>query len=314
METIKARLEKDIDHLTELRESGMQIKDIAKIYNVNPSNVSSVLLKHNVLWRRKLTIDDYPEIIRRYIAGEPIHIIAKDYRVNQDKISRLLKDNNIHIRDVSECHRKYELNEQYFDNIDTPNKAYIIGLLIADGNISQKNSVRLQLQESDKLILEKINNEIGSTRPLRFVKVSKYKSNYKDSYLLEFNSSHMIEELSKYYITPRKDFTTQFPISIDESLYRHVIRGILDGDGCIVKTSYSCCITGNSTLIYFIRDYIQDTLGIKCGVSSIQSNDKTKCLYIHSKKRVKTFLDYIYKDADLFIERKYDIYQEKYCA
>ena len=145
METIKARLEKDIDHLTELRESGMQIKDIAKIYNVNPSNVSSVLLKHNVLWRRKLTIDDYPEIIRRYIAGEPIHIIAKDYRVNQDKISRLLKENNIHIRDVSECHRKYELNEQYFDNIDTPNKAYIIGLLIADGNISQKNSELIQI-------------------------------------------------------------------------------------------------------------------------------------------------------------------------
>lgn len=314
METIKSRLEKDLDNIIRLRESGIQIKEIAKMYDVHPSNVSSILLSHNVLWRRKLTKDDYPNIIQRYIDGEPIHTIAKDYRVTDNKISQLLKDNNIHIRDISECHRIYDLNESYFDFIDTPNKAYIIGLLIADGNISKNNSVRLQLVESDKSILEKIRKEIGSTRPLTFVNVSKRKSTYQDSYLLEFASRHMIDKLADYYITPRKDFTTQFPVSIDEHLYRHVIRGILDGDGSIFKNEKRVNITGNDKLIDFLVDYIQDTLDIHCSVFYAHHSDKTKCLQISGAKQVKKFLDYIYEDAELYIDRKYDIYQNLYCA
>lgn len=314
METIKARLEKDLDNIRELREGGMQIKDIAKIYNVDPSNVSSVLLKHGILWRRKLTYRDYPNIIQRYLDGEPINKIAKDYRVTDAKISQVLKDASVHIRDHSECHRIYELNESYFDFIDTPNKAYIIGLLLADGNISKNNSVRLQLVESDKSILEKIRKEIGSTRPLTFRETSKIKSTYQDSYLLEFASSHMIDELSKYYITPRKDFTTQFPTVIDEQLYRHVIRGILDGDGSIFKNEKRVNITGNDALIDYLAEYIQKTLNIHCSVFYSHHSLKTKCLQISGGKQVKIFLDYIYDDAELYIQRKYDIYQNLYCA
>lgn len=124
----------------------------------------------------------------------------------------------------------------------------------------------------------------------------------------------MIEELEMYYITPRKDFTTQFPVSIDKSLYRHVIRGILDGDGCILRTECRCTITGNAPLIDFMVDYIQNTLSIHCSCSFEHHSDKTKTLRISGRKQAKVFLDYIYEDADLYIERKHDIYLEKYCA
>ena len=38
--------------------------------------------------------------------------------------------------------------------------------------------------------------------------------------------------------------------------------------------------------------------------------EDTKILYIFGKDRIKCFLDFIYKDADLYIERKHDIYQK----
>ena len=32
-------------------------------------------------------------------------------------------------------------NERYFQNIDTPEKAYILGLLLSDGSVSKSNAI-----------------------------------------------------------------------------------------------------------------------------------------------------------------------------
>ena len=50
------------------------------------------------------------------------------------------------------------------------NKAYILGMLFADGhNDTEKNVVTLSLQEEDKEILDKISIELGSNKPLYYV-------------------------------------------------------------------------------------------------------------------------------------------------
>ena len=49
------------------------------------------------------------------------------------------------------------MDEKYFDNIDTQNKAYTLGFLFADGyNSISKSTVSMALQESDGYILDKI--------------------------------------------------------------------------------------------------------------------------------------------------------------
>ena len=61
----------------------------------------------------------------------------------------------------------YTINEDYFDIIDTEEKAYLLGFLYADGNhFTKKNRITIGLQEKDKHILEKFNELIGSNRPL----------------------------------------------------------------------------------------------------------------------------------------------------
>jgi hypothetical protein len=63
--------------------------------------------------------------------------------------------------------RRYELNENYFDVIDSHDKAYILGFLFADGcNNPKKYTISISLQEEDKDILEKMRILIGSEKKL----------------------------------------------------------------------------------------------------------------------------------------------------
>lgn len=53
--------------------------------------------------------------------------IGKLFDVGHKVIANVLENNNISRTGISR--RKYMLNESYFDNIDTPEKAYILGFL-----------------------------------------------------------------------------------------------------------------------------------------------------------------------------------------
>ena len=78
--------------------------------------------------------------------------IGQYYNCYHKVIAKVLEKHNI--QRVGNGKRKYNLDEHYFDKIDTPNKAYILGLLFADGNNSLvKSTIRISLQESDKDIL-----------------------------------------------------------------------------------------------------------------------------------------------------------------
>ena len=81
--------------------------------------------------------------------------IGKQFGCSHKKIAKVLKSYNIPRTGASR--RKYYLNETFFDNIDTQDKAYILGFLYADGcNYMPKQTVSMSLQEADYAILERI--------------------------------------------------------------------------------------------------------------------------------------------------------------
>lgn len=303
------------DEIIRLRKSGMMVKDIAAKYNneIPVGTISNYLRRNNVLIRKPLTEDDKKKILERYNNGESPKSICKDFHVTSSKIPEVVREMGYPTRSISQARRIYKIDESYFDNIDNQNKAYIIGLLIADGSRSSiGHAISISLVETDKSILEKINDELGSNRPLKLVELSKKNPNYSNQYKLSFNSEHMCTELEKYGITPRKDFTTKFPNMIDESLYRHVIRGILDGDGFINTTEGRTGITGNKDLLLFIKEYIEEKLGVHCSISTPHKGKKTSDLRISGRNQCKVFLDFIYSDAEIYIERKYLKYKSLY--
>lgn len=313
--TIKQYLSLYINDIEEQRLNGIEIKDLAKQYDVKVQTMAAFLIEHDIRWRRKITKEDIPDIIKRYRDGDSLQKIGTDYHCDPNKISRLLKKNNIHILNNSECHRVYSLNENYFDIIDTPNKAYILGLLYADGNRSgSSNTISICLQERDKDILDKINSEINSNCPLKYIDYS-HRTDQKrvNQWKLSIHNKHLAASLYNYGLIPCKEFKTTFPKQIDCSLWRHFIRGYMDGDGCIVSTECRWLITGNKPLLLFMKDYIERTLNIHVQ-EFYHVNKITYNIRVAGRNQVKKLLDFLYQDAELYLERKYNLYQNMYCA
>ena len=74
--------------------------------------------------------------------------------------------------------RKYDVNDNYFDIIDSQEKAYIFGLFYADAcNYEYNGRIKIDLQEDDKEILEIIKDKLEYTGTLKCYYV-KYKKNW----------------------------------------------------------------------------------------------------------------------------------------
>lgn len=164
----------------------------------------------------------------------------------ESTIYNVLKRNNIKTLSVELASRKYPINEDFFDVIDTQEKAYVLGLLYADGcNLSNTNSVCLSLKAADLHILEEFRDLVSPERPIG-VYTSKQCS---DSCSLNLASKHVSDQLTKLGCMPQKTHKLQFPNEdqVPKHLIRHFIRGYFDGDGYIgvCKSSPRMSIAGN---------------------------------------------------------------------
>lgn len=161
--------------------------------------------------------------------------------------------------------RKYEINENYFDIIDTEHKVYTLGFLYVDGyNNEKKNIVKISLVENDKEILEKIKSPICSQKPLRYYK---YKTNRQPQYSFVIDNSHISSILSKLGVVQAKTFKLKFPNFLNKKLIRHFIRGYFDGDGCITKNnksgSYYISFVSTDNFIQKLQKHLLLKLNIK---------------------------------------------------
>lgn len=267
----------------------------------------------------KISEDKYDEINELYKSGLSTVKIATLYGVTHKTITKILDKMGVKRRNNGL--RKYKLNETYFDKIDTPNKAYILGFLYADGSNSEKKcTISMSLQEEDGYILEKIRREIGSEKPLEFLDYSNKHDggyNYKNQYRLLMFSRHMCDALKDKGVVPNKSLILKWPTFLRDDLYSHFLRGYIDGDGYIQPHKWEHCVGFISTYDFCrqAQIYIENKLDIKCRLNDAPChNGVTTYLYIRYKDQVKQFLDYIYQDAELYLERKYNTYISKYCS
>lgn len=264
--------------------------------------------------RKKIPESNYDKIVDMYLNGYSSVQIGKLYGMSHKPVLSILEKMGVS-RNWNSL-RKYELDEHYFDEIDTPNKAYILGLLYADGyNNTSLNVIRLKLQKEDKQILEYISKELGYTAPLTFDERSKENEKWKDIYSLTIRSAHMSETLDKIGMHQAKSLILTFPEWLDSTLYSHFLRGYIDGDGSIYcydkKMNWNVSIVGTCDFCNSVKSIIENTLDIHAHVKlDGRHNDITCDIRLGGNKQVFKFLNWIYKDADLKMERKYKKYQQ----
>ena len=125
-------------------------------------------------------------------------------------------------------------------------------------------------------------------------------------------SSHICDSLINLGVVPNKSLILEFP-EIKEDLLHHFIRGVFDGDGSVyqgkIKTQFTLTITSTDSFCNTLKCITEKFVGINCHIYDASNhNGITKVFTISGRNQVKKFMDWMYNDADLFLQRKYDRY------
>ena len=261
--------------------------------------------------RLKIPKEKYDEIINLYQSGMSLEKIGLKYDASRHAIKTVLNKMGVQTRDNSHKGRKYTINENYFDEINTPNKAYILGLLYSDGcNNRKTNHVNIELQERDKEILDKIKEELKTDKSLYFSELNKKSDKWQNTYRLNICNKHISETLEEKGVVPRKSLILEFPEWLPDKLLPHFLRGYMDGDGHIqCFESRHASFASTESFCLSVQEKLKD-IGIESRIYNTQNKENsTRILYICKISNIIKFLDYIYKDAELYIQRKYETYQ-----
>lgn len=215
----------------------------------------------------------------------------------------------------------FKVNSSFFDNINSSEKAYILGFWYADGYNYQNNRYRivLNLQEEDRHILESIRNILEYEGNLLFDK--KY-GNRKNQYRLSINNKGLSIGLSTHGCMQTKTEKLKFPTFLSEELIPHFIRGYFDGDGSIYRClylkkyfQYGFSIIGTEDMIISIGNYFKEKLNLSVSIGSAyrtknkKGNPLIKELRIGGKKNMIKIMDLLYENkGEFFLTRKYDKY------
>lgn len=131
---------------------------------------------------------------------------------------------------TTEGQRRYPVNEDFFDDIDTEEKAYWLGFLVADGHVDDDDTLFLKLQARDRTHVEKLRNALSPERPI--YDYDGYGDKGTPYVHLEIRSKPLCEALAEHGVVPRKAHTVT-PPDLPEELMRHFWRGVVDGDGSL---------------------------------------------------------------------------------
>lgn len=265
----------------------------------------SIPSKKTTVYQNEPTLSN-AEIINLYCNGTTTKEIAKISKITKESVWRILKKNNVNVLSVGKSNKVYNINEDYFEKIDTPNKAYVLGFIYADGyNNRTNNSLVIGLQERDANFLELIKNEIGTNRPLKFTKRNK-------SVCLTISNKKISDDLVKLGVIPNKSLSVKFPNEniLPKYLYSHFIRGVFDGDGCLhinentrVK---SFSIVGNNDFISAINKFLQKELKLNLTqlIYDKKHNENVVSLRYSSTSDLYKLYNYLYNESELLMERK----------
>ena len=228
--------------------------------------------------------------------------LAKMFNVHKNAIYERRKRLNIPTKHRLKRHKTYEINEDFFSVIKTEEQAYVLGFFCGDGNVHSKGrSISISVSVHDQEILTKIKKAIDCDVPIRTKSNSRGFSPNGFVAILDLSRKKFVEDLAKLGIKPCKTFSLRYP-DIPAHLDKHFLRGLFDADGWIAKYQIGLC--GMTPIINDVKDKIR--------------NHFPKSVYTAEKKvgfstllisgRSKEIIHWIYRDASIYLARKYDLY------
>jgi hypothetical protein len=196
--------------------------------------------------------EDKKQILRERYVDEGVEVLAKEWNLSQDNVRKVASNLGLHTNwghkrwGVERAKNNRTSNIHYFDTW-TPNMAYILGFLFADGSIDERKcKVTINLAAKDTAVLEFIKKELKFKGEIKVRKswVDKKGRRRGPGASLTVCSMVMAKSLERLGMHPRKTYNDDPYPEIPDEMFPHFARGNLDGDGSIsiCKTNGACSI------------------------------------------------------------------------
>jgi hypothetical protein len=195
-------------------------------------------------------------------------------------------------------------------SIDNPEFRYWLGFLVCDGTFYEKN-IKLDLKYEDKGHLEKFTKFLGI--PIDRVKTYTSLTTYGVSTMCRVNiGGAFLREVYSVGLSPGKK-TGKEVVPHDLKLDKDFWLGVIDGDGSFYLSEYrnvirSLDLSSSYDLCYSFRDFGMKLVDKPHCKVEVRRHPKTEKLYRvrFGGRMARDILDSLYKDTNVFLDRKYD--------
>ena len=254
--------------------------------------------------------DNKDKILKRYYDGENINELCKDIKIGRQLFYQKLKEWGVPRRKKAmpktRYNALYNVDCEYFDNIDCEHKAYWLGFLVADGHVND-SVVMIGLQSKDIKTIDDFKRDIKAEHPIRY--------DANNNPVITITCKHMCDSLAKYGFHNHKSMSFDIDkalAAVPQEYEHHFIRGMFDGDGSVKYYKYDYQKVPFYHLGYTglknVCNYVMSRLNIDTLID--EGNNLTYTVRTHNPKKIIEVYEYLYKDATIYMERKYNTFHE----
>jgi DNA invertase Pin-like site-specific DNA recombinase len=225
----------EIETVISMKANGSTMNDISSLLGITKSTLEKKLQElkmTNNNKKKELSEEQLSEVKNLIKSKVTQKEIAEKFDLGLATLQKRLKENNVETK-------LYKVKHDYFNVIDTEEKAYFLGLMYADGyNGEFHNQIKLKLHRKDKAILESFSKALtyGDSLP----PLSEDFSGNSDTLSVQLTSKQLCDDLATLGCIQAKAHKTIFPTFLNSELMRHFVRGYFDGDGLTFSNSYAC--------------------------------------------------------------------------
>lgn len=229
--------------------------------------------------------------------------IAKSLKVDVSVVKKILKDNNILIRN-NNCYKQKFFIVDYFKNIDTEEKAYWLGFIYADGCIS-KNTFEIKLSITDIQHLYKLKDCLKSKHKI-YQGIAKSSFGISKYCGFSITNKNLVNNLLSQGVFYNKSKTLE-PPTINSKYIPAFIRGYFDGDGSVYEFHKihegSVSFIGTYKMLHWILENMKSCVNTKANIYKYKNKDIYE-FKIGGKNHFVQCYNYLYKDATVYLDRK----------
>ena len=207
---------------------------------------------------------------------------------------------------------KIKINESFFKSW-TPEMAYVLGFIYADGNLNKKNP-KFSISQKEPEILKKILKLMDCDAKIRFLEKRRYGDIVAGNlHWFEIANKKIYEDLIDLGLIPDKSLTVEFP-NVPHKCVRHFIRGCWDGDGSVYIEKKRCRIGASFTSgsKRFIGKMVEELekFGLKKRTIHITKRKNPTYSFRFSGSQCIKLYHYLYDNvpSTQYLERKYKIF------